>query len=405
MYKGSWFKPRVLLPAVVVLGAGGLAFNSSRGPVVPVASVAKKPLVQTVVASGRVDVPAKVQIGSVLLGTVESVRADEGQRVKKGTLIIELRDQELHAAVEQARATVQQARIRADQVRQIREPAAAAEVKQAEVSLNQAQTQYERVHELFQKGNATRAEFDNSVSALELARTRYQSALVNAANVTSAGAESRLAQAALGQAEAGLMAADARLNHALISAPSDGVIISRQVEPGDVVQAGKVLMVLARDGDSRLLVPFDEKNLAYLKIGQNAVASADAFPDQKFTATVEWIAPAIDAQRGTVDVRLKVQNPPEFLRADMTVSVEVEVARRVEALVLPNAAVQDATSKEPFVWTILEGKLQKTMVTLGLKGEGLVEVIKGLTEGQQVVAQPSSALREGKRVRTTSEGA
>ena len=96
----------------------------------------------------------------------------------------------------------------------------------------------------------------------------------------------------------------------MIRAPVDGTLIARSVEPGNVVQAGKELMVLAPAGETQVVVQIDEKNLAQLKPGQQALASADAFPKERFRAELVYINPGIDALRGAVEVKLRVPEPP-----------------------------------------------------------------------------------------------
>ena len=120
------------------------------------------------------------------------------------------------------------------------------------------------------------------------------------------GADFEMAQTALQQARAGLAAAKARLAQTSIVAPTDGVLIGRNVEPGDVVQPGKELMVLAPAGETQIVVQVDEKNLAQLKLGQKALASADAYPHERFDAELFYINPGIDALRGSVEVKLRV---------------------------------------------------------------------------------------------------
>jgi len=377
----------------------------ARASSVQTARVQRRELVQTVVASGRVLAPAKIQLGTVTLGVVAQVGADEGQHVSKGQLLLRLDDQEAHAAVEQAKANVAQARIRFDQLQKLRAPVAAQELRQAELSLAQAQTEFERQHDLLQRGAVAQADYDKSQNALEVARSRYQGAALQADNTAAAGSDFRLAATAVAQAQAALDQANARLMQEMIVAPADGVIIGRSVEAGDVVQPGKVLLTLAQAGDVRLLVPFDEKNLAYLQVGQAAQASAEAFATLVFAAQVETIAPAVDARRGTVDVKLKVPAPPAYLRPDMTVSVEVEIGRRADALVVPSAAVRDAASREPWVYVIRDGKTERQTVVLGLRGDALIEIAQGVSEGDSVVIEGQAGLKPGARVRAKNAGA
>ncbi len=201
------------------------------------------------------------------------------------------------------------------------------------------------------------------------------------------------------QAEADLKASQERLDQATITAPVRAVVLRRDVEPGDSVQPGRVLLLLARVGETRLTVEPDERSLAFIQRGQPAQASADAFPKDRFAATVETVAPSVDPDRGTVEVKLLVPKPPDYLRPGMTVSVEIEVGRRERALVLPSEAVRDAASEQPWVLVPEEGRAVRRDVTLGLRGEDRVEVTRGLAEGEWLLLPSARALLPGQRVR------
>jgi HlyD family secretion protein len=212
------------------------------------------------------------------------------------------------------------------------------------------------------------------------------------------GAEARLAGAALSQAEAARALAAARLEEARIRAPAPGQVLLRDVEPGDVVAAGRTLLTMVVDGDLQLVAQVDERNLAFLKPGLAATATADAFPDAVFPAAVATIAPSVDPARGTVEVRFRVDAPPAFLRADMTVSVNVDVGRKGRALAIPTEAVRDPTGS-PWVLAITGGRAERRAVKVGLRGDALVEVLEGLAEGDAVIAPAAGWVEPGARVR------
>jgi len=128
--------------------------------------------------------------------------------------------------------------------------------------------------------------------------------------------------------------------------------------------------------------------------GSRADVVADAYPQQRFVARVSALAPAIDPQRGAVEVRLDLEAPsPPFLREDLTVSVEVETGRREQALVLPLAALREGDA----VWVVDEARLQLRPVRLGLRTLQSVEVLQGLSAGEQVAL--GDAAQPGQRVR------
>ncbi|MEI8255575.1 MAG: efflux RND transporter periplasmic adaptor subunit, partial [Deltaproteobacteria bacterium] len=203
------------------------------------------------------------------------------------------------------------------------------------------------------------------------------------------------------QAEAALRGAEARLAQMRILAPASGVILRREVEPGDVVQPAHTLLVLLVDGATEISIAPDERSLATLRIGQHALASTEAFPERTFDATVRYIAPAIDAQRGTVEVRLRVETPPDYIRPDMTASVEIEVGRVQSALTLPTDALHDAGTRRPWVLSLgADGRVARRDVRLGVRGERTTEIQGGVREGDRVLVGSNTAtLTIGQRVR------
>ena len=170
----------------------------------------------------------------------------------------------------------------------------------------------------------------------------------------------------------------------------DGVITSRSVEIGEAVRPGTELLVLTASGRTRVLLEPDERNLALLEKGQHAVVSAEAYPSQTFDATLSYIAPAVNSDRGTIEVRLDVPKPPTYLRPNMTVSVELQIQTRRSALALPLTTVQDLGSTRPWVGVLDDrGKVSRRAVQLGLRGDELVEITSGLSQGERVVYEPT----------------
>jgi HlyD family secretion protein len=233
---------------------------------------------------------------------------------------------------------------------------------------------------------------------LELAESEVRTAQLQVETNGSQGSDFLVAKTTLLQAQANLGAALAKINYTKIEAPVDGTLIARNVERGDVVQPGKALMVLSPAGQTQLVVQIDEKNLANLHIGQPALASPDAYPDRQFPAEVVYINPAVDASRGSVEVKLKVSDPPAYLRQDMTVSVDIEVARRANTLILAAEAVHNSGAA-PWVMKISDGKAMHQPVTLGARGTGKVEILDGLRAGDLVISATNGKVIEGKRVR------
>ena len=206
------------------------------------------------------------------------------------------------------------------------------------------------------------------------------------------------------QAQANVGAARARLELLVLRAPAPAVVLTRTAEPGDTAQVGRTLLELAQAGETRVIASVDEKNLRYVRNGLAAAVTADAFPTKRFDASVYYVAPSVDAQRGTVEVRLRVPDPPEFLKPDMTASVEMLVGRREDALMLPAQAIRAAEGDTAHVLALRGASAERVPVTLGLRGVGTVEVASGLNEGDLVIL-PGTAVSAGDRVRVRSRPA
>jgi HlyD family secretion protein len=391
----KWF----VLIAIVLLGL--LAWQGIRvvlGPAVVVDRVARGRLIESVVASGHVETPYRVEVGSQITGTVEDVLVREGERVNKGQSLIALEARELKASVVQAQGAVAQATARIRQLEELTLPSAREALTQAEATLRNAQQTYDRTAQLERNGYATRASLDDAQKTLDVALAVKRAAEFQVYTASSGGSDYVMAQTQLNQARANLDTAEARLGYTTIVAPRDGVLISRSVERGTVVQAGKALLVLAPAGELQLVLQIDERNLGKLALGQKALASADAYPDRNFSATVTYINPGIDISRATVEVKLTVPVPPDYLRQDMTVSVDIEVASKDNADVLPIRSVHEILSGQPWVLAVRNGRAIQHPVTLGLRGNSQMEILEGLEAGDIVVPQ-SSGVRAGQRVR------
>jgi HlyD family secretion protein len=391
-----------LLMGLLALLLGAALWRWWVGPQVQTEAVQRRDLLQTVVASGRVETPHRVDIGAQITGTVARVPVVEGQAVKAGDVLIELVSTELQSAKRQAELAVVQAQGRLRQLNDLQGPVVQQTLRQAQANLDAARASGQRNQALFEQGFIGQAALDESRKALALADAQALAAQKQVASTQVGGAEHSLAVGAVAEAQANAEVVGAKARYAVVKAPVSGQLIGRTVEVGDVVQAGKVLMTLSPEGATQLVVQIDEKNLRLIALGQQALASADAYPQQKFKAQVAYINPGINAQTGAVEVKLDVQEPVHTLRQDMTVSVDMAVARKPQALAMQVGHVNDINGPAPWVWLRDAGHAVRRPVRLGLRGGAWVEVLAGLREGDAVIAMPgggANTLREGQRVR------
>ena len=397
MTMSSFSKRRFIFGAFLLLVLAALFSITLKGKKVVGIPVERRDLLQTVVTTGRVTSLARVEVGSQIIGAVAAVHVDVGDRVKAGQVLLQLRDDEARAALDQSLAAARELEERLKQIHTIDGPVSQQRVVEAEAVLRQADGTLTRVQKLYEDGISSRAELDEAVRARDVAAGQVEREKLQRSNSRPQGSDIKLAEARLAQARAAVTGARERLAHTVIAAPGDGTVIIRKVEVGDVAQPGVPLLVLSRNGRTQITAQIDEKNLGLLRVGQAAVASADAYPEKTFPARLSTVVPAVDPQRGTVEARCDVAEPPSYLVPDMTVSLEIEVSRHAHVVTVPSETVRDASSATPWVLVARDGKAERQNITLGIRGSGASEITSGLKEGE-IVLSGSSKVAAGSRI-------
>jgi HlyD family secretion protein len=392
-------RPTLWLALAALLAVGVIGLLRARGPLVDVARVTRSDIEQHLVASGRVRVVNRVQLIAQAAGRITQVAVREGQRVHPGDLLAQIDSQEARAAVAEARAAVAQARGRVEQLREVSAVVAGEQVRETEANFTRAQSELVRVEALAKAGVLAARDVEEARRAIEVAAAARSAARAQQQGVTAEGADARVAASALRESEARLAAAQVRLAQTRVVASQGGLILGRQVEAGDIVRAGDTLFELAGDSETEIVIEPDERNLAWIRVGQTGRASADAYPDQLFDAQITYIAPAVDGRRGSIEVRLRVPDPPATLRPDMTVSVDLTVASKKNALTVPTDAIRDAATAAPWVFVVDAGRIVRRDVTLGIAGEGQSEIASGVSAGDVVALSEARGLEPGQRVR------
>lgn len=359
------------------------AWRQWQGPEIPAYQLEQRPLVQRVVASGEVDSQSLAQVGSEITGVVKARHVREGDAVRAGDLLIELHDEEQQARLREAEAALRQ-------LVQSQRPQTEAALREAQFNLAQASRERERREALVARQLLPAEQGEQARQAEISARSALQRAQAAAAAAAPGGSDEQLLQQRLA-------AARAALERTRIRARFDGVVQVRAVEPGDVVQPGTALLQIARADSREILVPLDEKELGPVAVGQPALIIADAYPTEVLEGRVSFIAPAVDTNRGTIDVHLELLESADFLRQGMTVSVDIRTASRDQALVIPNDALFNRRGDSAEVLRLAGGRLaERVPVRLGLRGTGLTEVVEGVGAGDVLLTDEQA---EGRRVR------
>jgi len=302
---------------VASAGIGVRAYYGSRdsgAPKVATALVTRGALADVVAATGTLQAVTTVQVGTQVSGTIAWLGADFNSIVRKGQVIARLDPSIFQSQLEQARAN------------QIK---SAADLDNAQVKVADARLQYQRAKDLAAKQLVAQSDLDAAKVALDLAE----------ATARSIKAQGTQAQAAVNQAQLSL-------DHTIISAPIDGIVIGRSVDAGQTVAASlsspTVFSIAADLTEMQVSASIDESDIGRIRPSQRVTFQVDAYPNERFTGTVSQVRlqPTVVQNVTTYSVIVDVPNKSLKLKPGMTANVNVEIAAREEAVRVPNAALR-----------------------------------------------------------------
>ncbi len=372
----------VFLVLAVALVALPLIAKLTRGDSakpVEVAKVEPQQIRSSVLASGRLAYREEVQLRSEVIGKAARVPVAEGDRVAAGDLIIALDPEQFRTLVDQQRASARLQEIAIERQRLL---------------LSNIERQVERTRELFRRG---------------LADANSQEAAENELSLAKVDLRSR--QEALQQARAVLAQAEDSLAKSEIRSPIDGIIIQLDVKPGEAVIAGttnipgSTLAVIADTSVMLTELRVDEADIAQVALGQNASIFAAAFPDVALPGRVESIATSAQRAEGqqnlSFEVRVHLDDPGQVaVRPGMSCRAEIYTETSEDALAVPVQAVLydedddgEGDEEQPYVFVVDNGKVTRRDVETGLSSDSHMEIVSGLSAGQQVASGPFRTLR------------
>jgi len=375
---------------------------------------------QTVIlnATGYIVAAHKIEVASKVLGRVAWIGVEKGDKVKQGQVLVRLEDDEYRAQLQQARGNLMALEARLAELQNGSRP---EEIRRAQADLIEAKADLENAQVTL---NRTKTLVEQKVSAkqaLDDAQARYDRAFahVNSLEKTydlvKVGPRKEQIDAAIGQIEQakGVVAFnETQLSNTVIHAPVTGTILERAVEKGEFVTTSFVgdrgakgyVVSLADLNDLQVELDINQNDFAKLGPKQKGVVVTDAYPDRKYEGIIYEISPEANRQKATVQVKVKVLNPDDYLRPEMNASVAfVSEEKAQAAAAAPGKAVVFVPStsiRNDKVFVVLNGRaVARTVKTTGSTAEG-IRVEDGLDGGEDLIVNPPADLKDGDKVKT-----
>jgi RND family efflux transporter MFP subunit len=351
-------------------------------PVVNVQKVKRADAKTSLVLPGNIQAVTEAPILARASGYIKRRYADIGDRVKEGQVLAEIDAPELNQQILQAKATVDQANSTVEQ--------AQAALQQGHSNENLARVTAQRWENLSKKGVVSRQENDTYQ-----AQWAAQQANVNALEKAVAAARNNAAAV-----EANVARLNDLLAYQTVRAPFAGVITLRNVDAGALVNEGNTLLYrIAQTDRLRTYLNVPQADAGSVRVGQQAVLVVPDLPGHGFPGAVTRTANALDPATRTLLVEVQVPNPGALLMPGMYAQVDLSVLRKDPPLLIPGDTLVVRSDGPQVAVVAPDGRVHFARIQLGRDFGDRLEVLSGLEDGQQVVVNPSDAIREGAQVK------
>ncbi len=371
---GGGLVPAVAAFVIVAARHTGRAVDPSK-----LARVERGDLARSVVATGRIQPLAKVEVKSKASGIVKRLLVDYGDRVKAGQVLAELDREQLEASVREARANLLAAEAAYQRNR----------IEAQGPDLPFLKSALDRARKLHEDGLIALSVLDDADKAYQLGLNRK----------TAAGSSAAVAKAEVAKARAALERVQSDLRYATITSSMDGLVLSRDVEVGDAVSSILVLgtqatliMTLGDVSEVYVLGKVDEADIGRVYLDQPARIVVESFKDKKFVGKVTKISPLGKEKDNvtTFEVRVSIHNPTGELKVNMSANAEIILEEKKGILLVPESAVLYDKDRKPSLEIpdreVAEGR-RRIAAKLGISNGVKTEVAEGLKEGDQVILQ------------------
>jgi len=418
--KGPWkwvFVLALMVVAGLILYRGwastqkrSAAQRAGRGEIpVQVSPAVLKPLTYSLTTTGDIAPLQQVDLYPKVSGYLERINVHLGDSVKQGQVIAQIDRTDFLQKVKEAEARLAHAKA---QLSEIEAGTRTEELRQAEEAVRQAQSRFdnaklhrERIEALFKrqvisKKEADIAEMEYTVTEAQLAASQQHLKMLR----EGARQEVREAsQAKMREMEAILGQERIRLDNTLITAPFHGEIIRKHVDPGALVSPSTPIVTLVHTETLKIVANVLERDIPLMKIGMKAKIRAEAYPDKVFEGEVARLNTALELATRTLQAEIYIPNRGRLLKPGMFAKLEVVLSEKPQTLIIPrHAVVEERGTKSVFI--VKGGQAFRKSLVTGYEQDQLIEVLEGVSEGDQVVVRGQEMLKDRSTVRVIEGG-
>jgi HlyD family secretion protein len=423
----TWAKRYIIVGVVVLvlLGLFAIAYRMMSGDVPEVDTThaaAENSDAGSVVlsATGYIVAHHKINVNSKVTGRVKWIGVEKGDKVKEGQILVKLEDDEFRAQYQQAHGAAENARAFSQELQNGSRP---EEIQQAQHNLDEARATLtndkitlDRTRELTGQGVLSKQAMDDATAKFEADQQRANSLEkgFQLAKIGPRAEEIARARGATIQAEGQEAYAKSLLDATSIRAPVTGTILERYAEKGELVTSqfasqaeggpqGEVV-ALADLNDLQVELDIAQDDFAKLSAKQKGTVTVDAFPDRKYEGIIAEISPEANRQKATVQVKVQITNPDEYLRPEMNATVKFQANEEKKTgnagpagVLVPSSSVKEQDGKKVIFLAFHGNALRREVKIVSQRSGGYL--VQGLTGGEEVILAPPATLKDGDKIK------
>jgi len=419
---GKWVA--ILIVAVIAVGASIFAY-AKLNAATPVHTITvPSPMTEAAIgeqtiltATGYIIAAHKIEVASKVNGKIAWIGVDKGDKVKAGQDLVRLEDDEYRAQVQQQQGALANLEAKLQEDLHGSRPEeiakARADVEQAKADLSDSKATLDRTKQLVGEGVLAKQALDDAQAKHDgdVAKVASLQRTLDLSVLGPRKEEIDQVRGQIDQARGLLAYAQTQLDNTVIKAPITGTILDRNVEKGEFITTGFVgdkgakgyIVTMADLNDLQVELDISQGDFPKLGPAQKGIVTTDAYPDRKYQGFVEQVSPEADRAKATVQVKVRVRNPDDFLRPDMNATVAFyntapAVANPAKSLIaIPASAVQNGS-----VFIVSDGRARKRAIGLeGTSPKGVL-VKNGLNGGEELIVDPPDDLKDGQHVQPRS---
>ena len=369
----------ILLFVLIIIGSGAFYYFQQSKPLeVNYTNIQQADYFEKILTTGTVLLEGLTEIKTEVNGKIVELKAKEGDEVQNGQILLQLENTEVYLDLQQAEASYTLAKSRYDEIVNTTCPTSREQFRQAQLAEQEIQDKVNRYERLYSQKAVAQDKLDEARHQLELQQSATEIQKKFMESCAEGGAKRETALAEMKSAQARIDLLKNRLGKHVVRSPINGIIIEKFKSLGEYVMAGEKLFTIAEKNSKYVEIELDERNLPLISIGHTVLISTEFSPENKIEGKIDYIAPSVNVDKGTVDIRVGFLEEDDYLIKNLTVRCEIITAEYPEALVIPQEyIVRDGDIY--FVFTYLEGQAKRKDIKVDNPNAREIRIIEGVS--------------------------